>query len=312
MSKAKSDHSTGHIIQSLLVNLAIVAAKAFAAFMTKSGAMLAETIHSFADCGNQLLLLVGVKQSNHHADQKHPLGYGRAVYFWSFMVAMLLFSVGGLFSIYEGYEKLENPSPVDHIGWGLAILIFSLGMEGYATFSNILEINKRRAQDGFITYLNNTKDSDLIVIFGENAAAVLGLIFALISMSAAYFTGNGRFDALGSIAIGLVLISVAAFLFIKTKSLLIGESADPAITKLVHTTVDSHSEILKLINCITIQQGPGEILLCFKVKVKQDLTAAEISKLTNKIEQEIRNKAHEVRWIYIETDLQEWKADKLG
>jgi cation diffusion facilitator family transporter len=306
MKKDEEKSSTGHIIQSLIVNLLIASSKGFAAFMTGSGAMLAETIHSFSDCANQALLLVGVRQSRRSANVKHPLGYGRAIYFWSFMVAMLLFSVGGMFSIYEGIHKYNNPEPVEKIEWGIGILLFSLALEGYATYSNLVELNIRRGSTGLWQYLKSTKDSDLIVIFGENSAAVLGLILAIAALLASYYTGDGHYDGLGSFAIGVVLILVAIFLSIKVKSLLIGESADPVITKLVQNEVNKHPEILKLINCITIQ--PSEVLMCLKIKCKHDLNALQISTLINKFEEEIRQCSPEVKWIYIEPDLQEWKG----
>jgi cation diffusion facilitator family transporter len=305
--KKQENNSTNHIIQSLIVNLLIACSKGFAAFMTASGAMLAETIHSFSDCANQALLLIGVKQSKRPSNAKHPLGYGRAVYFWSFMVAMLLFSVGGMFSIYEGLHKIHNPEPVEHIEWGIGILLFSLALEGYATYSNIVELNVRKGSVGFWQYLKSTKDSDLIVIFGENSAAVFGLILAILALATSYYTGDGRYDGYGSFAIGVVLILVAIFLSIKVKSLLIGESADPVINDLVQQQADKNPEILKLINCITIQQGPGEVLMCLKIKCKSDLNALKISTLINKFEKEIRTSAPEVKWIYIEPDLQEWK-----
>lgn len=308
MSKEKSnDHGTGHIIQSLIVNVLIACSKGFAAFMTGSGSMLAETIHSFADCANQGLLLMGVKQAQRPADQKHPLGYGRSVYFWSFMVAMLLFSIGGMFSIYEGVHKFNNPEPVENIVWGVGILLFSLALEGYATYSNVVELNQRRGTTGFVKYIRSTKDSDLIVIFGENSAAVFGLILAITALITSYYTGDGRYDALGSLAIGVVLIAVAIFLSIEVKSLLIGESADDEINHLVEKEAEKSPEILELINCITIQQGPGEVLMCIKIKCKHDLSALQISTMINKFESNIRSKAPEVKWIYIEPDLQEWK-----
>jgi cation diffusion facilitator family transporter len=305
--KEKEKSSTSHIIQSLIVNLLIACSKGFAAFMTASGAMLAETIHSFSDCANQALLLIGVKQARRSANAKHPLGYGRAVYFWSFMVAMLLFSVGGMFSIYEGLHKIHNPEPVEHIEWGIGILLFSLALEGYATYSNIVELNARKGAVSFWQYLKSTKDSDLIVIFGENSAAVFGLILAILALTTSYYTGDGRFDGYGSFAIGVVLILVAIFLSVKVKSLLIGESADPVINDLVQQQADKNPEILKLINCITIQQGPGEVLMCLKIKCKHDLNALQISTLINAFEKNIRTAAPEVKWIYIEPDLQEWQ-----
>lgn len=307
MNKEEKDHGTGHIIQSLIINLLIACSKGVAAFMTGSGAMLAETIHSFSDCANQGLLLLGVKQSRRLPNDKHPLGYGRAVYFWSFMVAMLLFSVGGMFSIYEGIHKYNNPEPVNNIKWGIGILVFSLLLESYATYSNVVELNIRKGSASFWQYLRSTKDSGLVVIFGENSAAVLGLILAIAALLASYYTGDGHYDGIGSFAIGIVLISVAIFLSTEVKSLLIGESADPIINDLVQKQVDKNPDILKLINCITIQQGPGEVLICMKIKCNHQLNALQISKLINKFEQDIRTEAPEVKWIYIEPDLQEWK-----
>src|SRR4051794_13705239 len=207
-----ASESTAHILQSLTVNALIAIAKGVAAFFTGSGAMLAETIHSFADCGNQLLLLLGVKQARRAPDPSHPLGYGRALYFWSFIVALLLFSGGGLYSIYEGFHKLAHPEPVERVWLGVAILGFSLLLEGWSTVGNVLELRKRAAGRPFLRFLRETKDSDLVVIFGENSAAVLGLTLALASLGIASATGDGRWDAAGSLAIGAVLVAVAIFL----------------------------------------------------------------------------------------------------
>lgn len=301
-----NNHGTGHIIQSLIVNLLIVAAKGFAAFMTKSGAMLAETIHSFADCANQALLLLGVKQAAKPADTKHEFGYGMSVYFWSFMVAMLLFSVGGMFSVYEGWHKLHEPEPVHQVWWGVGILLFSIVMEGYATLSNIKSINEKRGKRSFFNYLTSTKDSDLIVIFGENSAAVLGLTFALAALLLSYYTGDPRYDAIGSILIGLVLIAVAIFLAREVHSLLIGESADDEVKDVINKFINDHPDIETLINLRTIQQGPANVLACVKIKCKPDLTAREISVLINEIEARLRAEKPEIKYIYVEPDLREW------
>lgn len=303
-----SNHGTGHIIQSLIVNLLIVCAKGFAAFMTKSGAMLAETIHSFADCANQTLLLLGVKQAQKPEDESHQFGYGASVYFWSFMVAMLLFSVGGMFSIYEGYHKLHEPEPVKEIWWGVGVLLFAIILEGYATFSNIKSINQKRKNKSFWQYITSTKDSDLIVVFGENSAAVLGLILALIALLASYYTGDPRYDASGSIAIGVVLIGVAVFLAKEVKSLLIGESADQEVKEVISNVVSKHPDIESVINTRTVQKGPGSVLACVKIKCKPNLTAPQISKLINDLEREVRSAKPEVKYIYVEPDLQEWKT----
>ncbi|MBP2282029.1 cation diffusion facilitator family transporter [Flavobacterium sp. CG_23.5] len=299
--------SSNHIIQSLLVNVIIVVAKGFAAFMTGSGAMLAETIHSSADCANQVLLLLGMKQSSRPADEQHPFGYGMSVYFWSFMVAMLLFSIGGMFSIYEGIHKYNTPEPVHEIAWGIGILLFAIGLEGYATYSNIVELNRRKGNGGFFSYLRTTKDSDLIVIFGENSAAVIGLFLALTALLASYYTGDSRYDAIGSLAIGIVLILVAIFLAVEVKSLLIGESADSIILETIEAIIEKELHITQLLNCRTIQQGPGEVLVCIKIKCSPDLNTQSISRLINHFENELRSLRPEVKWLYVEPDSEEWK-----
>ena len=278
------NNGTGHIIQSLIVNVLIAISKGIAAFFTGSGAMLAETIHSTADCANQGLLLLGVKQSRRVADASHPFGYGRSAYFWSFMVAMLLFSIGGMFSIYEGVHKFYTPEPIHDVAWAVGVLAFALVLESYATISNIKEINDRRKSETFFEYLRNTKDSDLIVVFGENSAAVLGLFLALIALLASYYTGDTRYDAMGSISIGVVLILVAIFLAIEVKSLLIGESADPEIYIFISSLVAKDPEISELLSCKTIQQGPGEVLVCLKIECLHTLNTKQISNLINDFE----------------------------
>lgn len=307
-NRDQTDQGTKHIIQSLLVNVAIAVSKGFAAFMTGSGAMLAETIHSTADCANQLLLLLGVKQAKKEADEEHPFGYGKSVYFWSFMVAMLLFSIGGMFSIYEGVHKYNNPEPVHNIGWAIGIIIFSIAMEGYAMISNIIELRKRKKNTSFFRYLHVTKDSDLIIIFGENSAAVLGLFLALIALLASHYTDDSRYDAIGSLAIGIVLIAVAIFLAIEVKSLLIGESADLEILEIIQQIAKAENSITEVINCRTVQQGPGDVLVCIKIKIIPNLTTQEISILINDFEKELRKQCPEVRYLYIEPDFQEWKT----
>ena len=302
MSEGK-DHGTGHIIQSLLVNAAIAAVKAVAAYFTKSGSMLAEAIHSFSDCGNQLLLLVGVKQSKKPADAKHPFGYGRAVYFWSFMVAMMLFLGGGVFSIYEGIHKIREPEPVERVWLGVGILAVSLVLEGMACLSNIKELNKRRGKKRFMQYLKDTTDSDLVVVFGENSAAVLGLALAIAALGLAAATGDGRWDGIGSASIGLVLIGVAVFLAVEVSSLLMGESADPDIDVVSREVVATIPEMEKVLNVLTMQQGPGEVLVHIKISFTATLTVEEACGAINVFEDRLRKVRPEVKWVFVEPDI---------
>ena len=302
-SEKGEEHGTAHIVQSLAVNLLIAAIKAVAAFFTKSGAMLAEALHSFSDCGNQILLLVGVRQARRPPDASHPLGYGRALYFWSFMVAMMLFTGGGLFSIYEGYEKLHAPEPVERVWLGLLILFISIALEGGATISNIRELNKRRGKTPFFQYLGETKDSDLIVVFGENSAAVLGLMFAILALVLAWKTNDGRWDGIGSILIGAVLIGVAIFLARKVQSLLLGEAADPVIAAAARAIADETPHFERILNLVTVQQGPGQVLLSVKVAFAPGIAIEDVCESINDYEARLRKQHPEVRWVFVEPDI---------
>jgi cation diffusion facilitator family transporter len=300
MAKAR----TAHIVQSLLVNVAIALAKGFAAAMTGSGALLAESIHSAADCSNQVLLLIGTHQAEKPPSREFPLGHGREVYFWSFLVALLLFSMGGMFSIYEGIHKLLEPEPVQRFFLGLGILTFSIVLEGAATFSNVREVNRRRKTRTFFGYLRATKDSDLIVVLGENSAAVVGLSLAIAALWTAHLTGDSRWDAAGSIAIGTVLIVVAVFLAIEVKSLLLGERADEGIDRAVRELARADGPIVEILSLITLQQGPGEVMLAAKVRIAASLCGDDVAHAINAFEKEVRARCPEVRWLFVEPDIE--------
>jgi cation diffusion facilitator family transporter len=299
-------HDTSHIVQSLGVNFVIAVGKGICAFLTGSGALLAETIHSFADCGNQMLLLVGVKRSQAPPTEAHPLGYGRALYFWSFLVAMLLFSGGGVFSVYEGIHKLgehtHEEAGLTQLLLGIGMLAFALVLESWATFSNIRELNRRRGQKGFVEYLRSTKDSDLVVVFGENSAAVLGLALALFGVGMAHLTHDPAWDAYATIAIGVVLVGVAVFLAIEIQSLLLGEAADPEIRKAVEQAAQETPGITKALRVITLQQGPGEVIVACKVGVETTLTGHQVVEAINTFEAKVKAMRPEVRWQFVEPD----------
>ncbi|WAS98609.1 cation diffusion facilitator family transporter [Nannocystis punicea] len=297
------DSSTAHIIQSLVANLLIAVAKGVAAVITGSGAMLAETLHSLADCGNQLLLLLGVRMSRRPPNEKHPLGHGRSLYFWSFMVALLLFSGGGVFSLYEGIHKLGHTDEVESVEVALAVLALSLAIEGWATLKNIAEMNKRRRGKPFFQYLRDSKDSDLVVVFGENAAACLGLIFALLALLLASVTGDPRWDAIGTLAIGAVLIGVAVFLAIEVKSLLVGEAADPEIAAAAAALAVEDPKITRVLRLITVQQGPGEVLVAVKLGFADGMMIEQVAGTINDFEGRLRGRCPEVKWCFVEPDI---------
>jgi len=297
-----ASESTAEIIKSLVVNVVIAASKGVAAAITGSGAMLAETLHSFADCGNQLLLLKGVQATRRPADKQHPFGYGRSMYFYSFIVALLLFFGGGVFSIYEGVHKIRTPEPVGDITVALIILAISLLLEGWSTLGNIKTMAKRRGQTPFFRYLRETKDSDLIVVFGENSAAVLGLLLALAALVVAKETGDGRWDAVGSLAIGGVLVGVATFLAREVKSLLVGEAADPKLLKSFDELVEADPNVERVLNVLTLQQGPGEIVVAAKLKFRSGMETDALVEAINAFERALKARVPEVRWSFIEPD----------
>jgi cation diffusion facilitator family transporter len=244
-----------------------------------------------------------VKQSKRPPTREHPLGHGRALYFWSFMVAMLLFTGGGMFSIYEGIHKVRHPEAVDDILVGVIVLGVALLVEGWATLGNIRELNRRRGDRPFGRFLRETKDSDLVVVFGENAAAVLGLALALVALVLAKTTGDGRWDGIGSLAVGLVLVAVAVFLAIEIKSLLVGESADPIIHAAIHDLAAADPNVEQVLRVITIQQGPGEVMLAMKLRFKPGLTTAELCTVINNFEERLGVKVPEAKWAFIEPDV---------
>jgi len=294
--------SRREIAKALVVNVLIAVAKGVGAAISGSGAMLAETLHSFADCGNQVLLFVGIRSAHKPPDPRHPLGHGRAMYFYSFIVALLLFFGGGVFSIREGVHELAHPEAVEDVGVAFAILAISLALDGYSTWSNVREINRRRGDKSLWRYLRDTKDSDLILVFGENVAGVFGIGLAFASVLVAHATGNGRWDAAGSLAIGLVLVAVATFLAREVKSLLVGEAADPAICAHVAALAEADADVERVLNVITMQQGPGEILVAAKLEYRAGLSTAEIVAAINRFERDLKARAPEVRWSFIEPD----------
>jgi cation diffusion facilitator family transporter len=294
--------NTSEVVKSLVVNVVIAAAKGVAAAITGSGAMLAETLHSFADCGNQLLLLVGIKQSGRTPDPRHPLGYGRAMYFYSFVVALLLFTGGGVFSIYEGVHKLKHPEPVGDIGIALGILAFSILLEGWSTLGNLKVMKERRGDMPLFRYLRESKDSDLVVVFGENSAAVFGLTLAGAALIAAKQTNDGRWDAIGSLAIGVVLVGVAIFLAREITSLLLGESADPKLEQAIEQLAIDDPNVDKMLRLLTIQQGPNEIVAAMKLKFRDGLDTKQLVDAINSFEVELKKRVPEVRWSFVEPD----------
>lgn len=294
--------STKAIYYALFANLGIAIAKGVAAFITRSGSMLAETIHSLADCTNQVLLLFGMKRAMIPADENHPLGHGKDVYFWSFIVAMLLFSVGGLFSVYEGVHKLHVHEPVNQAWIALVVLGISILLELSSLFGALTEIKKIRGEKTFMQWLKTTRSSELVVVLGEDIAAVLGLVVAFVFVILAHVLQNPVYDAMGSIVIGVILLLVSVFLIIRMKDLLIGKSADPDIEAAIKNIIMANAHIDGVLNVITVQIGPY-IMLAGKVKLKKELNITEACQAINGLEKDLKKRFPEIKWSFMEPDI---------
>lgn len=282
-------------------NFGISIAKGIAYFYTGSSSMLAETIHSLADTGNQLLLLLGLHRAKRLPDKEHPLGYGKASYFWSFIVAILLFSIGGLFSLYEGWHKLHNTEPLRQAWVALLVLGISIILEAFSTLGCVREINKMRGNRTLWQWLHQSRNAELVVVFGEDLAALVGLFIAFCFVAIAALTGNPFYDALGSICIGVLLIIVATFVGIRVQALLLGRSADPDIEHAIEEFIVADQDIETVFNVITLQMGE-KVMLAAKILMRHDLTVDSASKKINTLEERIKARFPEIGWCFIEPD----------
>ncbi|HEX9433665.1 MAG TPA: cation diffusion facilitator family transporter [Burkholderiales bacterium] len=293
--------SSRTIFYALGANLAIAAAKTGAAIATGSSAMLAEAIHSFADSGNQGLLLWGMKQARRPPSADYPLGWGKAIFFWSFIVALVLFALGGLFSVYEGWHKLAAPQPLSYPWVAVAVLAFGLVAESVSLRACLQEVKKARGQRSLTTWLRETRQSELVVILGEDVAALVGLALALAAVLVAIFTGDAIWDALGSIAIGVVLIVVAIGIAVQIKGLLIGRSADPEVVARMREFLERREEIDHLYRMLTLQLGTS-LMVAVKARMK-GASALQLVEDINRCEAAMRAEFPEIQWLFFEPDV---------
>jgi len=299
-----SDHgsSAKAILYAFVANLGIALAKLGASIYTGSGSMLAESIHSFADCGNQVLLFLGLKQSQRPPDAAYPLGYGKITYFWSFVVALLLFSMGGLFSIYEGWHKLSAHEPLNKAWVALLVLGVSVALEFGSLLGCLREIKKLRKEKSLTQWVKHTRNAELVVVLGEDLAALLGLIIAFVFVALAAATGNAVFDAIGSIAIGIVLVCVSVFVAVRIKGLIVGRSAEEDLQQALRAEVAANPDIEELLNAITMQLGP-DVMLALKIRMRAGLTLDAAVEAINELEKRIKTKFPEVAWCFVEPDV---------
>jgi cation diffusion facilitator family transporter len=303
MSSASAD-SMKSILFALAANFAIAVAKTAGAVFTGSSSMLAESIHSYADCGNQALLIWGLKESKRAPTPDHPLGYGKAIYFWSFIVALMLFSMGGLFSIYEGAHKLHDTEPVKHAWVAVAILAFGVAAEGVSLWGCLREIAKTRGTQTLWQWFRSSRQSELLVVLGEDLAALGGLVLALGFIGLAMLTGNPMWDAVGSICIGVLLVLVAVLVGVEVKALLVGQSAEPQVLARLRAHLDAQPEVAQIYNLLTQQLG-SEIMVAVKARMHATGSEAGLIESINRVERGLRAEFSEVRWIFFEPDLRD-------
>lgn len=298
MSKASSLRA---VLYALGANVGILIAKGTAAAVTGSSAMLAEAIHSAADCGNQVLLLRGMKEAKRKPDAKHPLGYGKVVYFWAFLVAVLLFTIGGMFSLYEGWHKLHATEPISSPILAIVVLAVSIVLESFSLAGCVREIRKVSGGMSLWKFFHVSRNSDLIIVLGEDIAALAGLALALIAILLALATGNPMFDALGSMAVGILLIFVAVLLTMEIKALITGESAEAGTENDIRAFLTARREVAEVYNLLTLQMGDG-IMLAIKARMKETGSATAMITDINRVEADLRAAFPAVRWCFFEPD----------
>ncbi|MEU2945010.1 cation diffusion facilitator family transporter [Nocardiopsis alba] len=299
-----SEDSTKAVVMALAANLGIAVTKFVAYLLTASSAMLAEAVHSVADSGNQLLLLFGGRQSRRTATPEHPFGYGHERYFYAFLVAIVLFTLGGLFALYEAWEKIRDPHPITSWQWvPVAVLLVAVVMEATALRTALRQSRTARSRVGWFGFIRRSKAPELPVILLEDTGALIGLAFALIGVSMTLITGNGVWDGLGSGAIGLLLVVFAVVLAVEMKSLLIGESATEENIRLIRAAILDCVDIDAIIHMRTMHLGPDELLVAVKVAVDAEDDARRVTAAIDEAERRIRAAVPIAEVIYIEPDL---------
>ncbi|MGW4184749.1 cation diffusion facilitator family transporter [Streptomyces albidoflavus] len=303
---------TKAIVAALSANLAIAVAKFVAFLFSGSSSMLAESVHSLADSGNQGLLLLGGKRAKRQATPEHPFGYGRERYIYAFLVSIVLFSVGGMFAIYEGYEKIKHPHELEHWYWPVGVLVFAIIAEAFSFRTAIKESNPLRGKQSWSQFIRRAKAPELPVVLLEDFGALVGLILALGGVGLALATGDGVWDGIGTLCIGVLLIVIAIVLAAETKSLLLGESAGLDEVRKIEAALVDGDTVTRVIHMRTLHLGPEELLVAAKLAVQHDDTAAEVAAAINAAEARIREGVPIARAIYLEPDIYDEAAAAKG
>ncbi len=296
-------NSTKVILIALFANLGIAITKLTGSFFTGSASLLAEAIHSLADCTNQIFLLIGAKKSQKPADEHFPLGYGRESFFWSFMVAILLFSMGGLFAIYEGYHKLSDlESTLKYPYVALAILLISIVLEGGSFIACLKEVKKHNTYANLWIWFRKSTASDLVVIFIEDLAALVGLVTATIFLLLAILTDNILWDAVGSIFIGFILVIVSILLAREVKSLIVGEKSSKDYKDTLLKLFQQENPEIKIFKIISLATGSNEVMIAMKISSGTFIKSQELIEAINRVEVKIKSQFAEIKWLFIEPD----------
>jgi len=303
MSHGK-EGSVRAILYALGANFGIAVSKFGAAWWTNSGSMLAEAIHSTADCVNQLLLLFGMKEARRPESADHPLGHHRVTYFWSMIVALLLFFMGGAFSVYEGIERLRHPHPLENGLVALAVLGVAVVLEAFSLAGAMREIRKVAGGKRFLRWFRETRESELMVVAGEDIAALAGLTFAFIAVAAALATGNPLWDAAGTIGVGIVLMVIAVLVMIEVKALIVGESAAPEQREAIQRFVAAQPEVAEVLNVITLAWG-DKVVIAVKARMAQAeaISGAQLVDRINAVEARMQAEFPQAKWVFFEPDV---------
>ena len=298
-----SSGGTKAIVAALVANLGIAVSKFVAFGVTGSTSMASEGVHSLADSGNQLLLLVGGRRAQRAADDEHPFGYGRSRYVYAFIVSIVLFSLAGVFAIYEGSHKIAQPEPLTSPQWAFGVLIFAIVLESFSLRTAVREASHDRGSLGWSEYVRHSKAPELPVVLLEDTGALLGLVLALLGVTLAVVTGNGRWDGIGSLTIGLLLVAIAIFLALEMNSLLIGESGTRADVAAIRSALEAGDDISRIIHLKTLHLGPEELMVAAKIAVAHDDTAAAVARAIDAAEVRVRAAVPIARVIYLEPDI---------
>ena len=290
------------VVYALGANAAIAVAKYAAAFVTGSHSMIAEAVHSTADCGNQLLLLFGMRRARRDSTAEHPLGYGKEQYFWSFVVALMLFTVGGLFSVHEGWQKLHEPGEISSPLIAIGVLVFAIAAESFSLWGAMREIGKLRRGRSLWRWFRGSRDAELLVIFGEDIAALLGLMLALVAVLATWITGNGVYDALGSIAIGVLLIVVAVVVAIEVKALLVGQGVETSVRTEMVAFLEQQAPVVRVIELLTLHMG-ADVMVAVKAEMRDAPSTRALVDAINRVEADFKSRFPQVQWVFFEPDV---------